>query len=314
MNPNFSIQNIIGQETAVRFIQNYIQKPHTIPPLLLFYGPSGTGKWSLAERFAFNVLCKKGIGCGNCESCRLFLMNEHPDYIVFPNENKSIQIGKDDDKKGEDFTVRWLLAKRIPYTPHISKFRLILIPDASQFTDEAESALLKTLEEPPEHTRFIFLVEDLLNLKQTIISRSVCIPFNYLSQDSLHQILNLNPDLNFEKYYGGSLSPINIPSVVLQIIEDKFKESVSDPLLILEFETWIKHYKEVHPEWDGDSFRYPIFIEAVLLVMLYIYDVSNISNKYSYMEEILNTKELLYNDISNIENFLLSKLFFKLCI
>lgn len=309
MNP-LSLQSIQGQDIALQYVHSYIQKPDTIPPLLIFYGPSGVGKWSTAERFIYTILCKKNEGCGGCESCRLFLNNQHPDFILFP-ENEKILIGKDDEKKLEEFTVRWLLAKRIPFVPHISKLRIILIPDASLFTDEAESALLKTLEEPPDHTRFIFLVDDILKLKQPIVSRAVCIPFLYLSQSSIKSITNLLPDYLYEKYFGGSLNPINIPQPVLDLIESKLESSIEDSILMLEFETWVRNYKDTHPEWTGD-FDYKIFIEAVLLILMYIVQKSKFQNKYIILEEIFNTKEILHFGIANLEIFLMSRLFYVL--
>jgi DNA polymerase III subunit gamma/tau len=308
MNPNLSIDNIIGQEIPLQYIKRYIQDSSKIPPLLIFHGPSGVGKWTLAERFVYHVLCKKGNGCSNCESCRLFMQNEHPDFIQFPS-GKKILIGSDDEKKTDEYSVRWLLSKRIYYTPHLSQFRIILIPDATLFTDEAESALLKTLEEPPLHTKFIFLTEDLYKLKQTIISRGTCIPFQYLSQESINKI-NTTGEIIY-KYFGGSLSPVKAPTEVLQLIESQAVESINDNIRLLEFENWIKSYKDSHPEWEKD-FSNSHFIDAVLLVLLYVYESSDLPNKHYYQEKILEGKEYLYKDITNLENFIISRLFMQL--
>ena len=307
MNPNFSIHSVVGQEIALQFIERYIENSELIPPLLIFHGPSGVGKWTLAERFVYQVLCKNGNGCSACDSCRLFLTNQHPDFIQFP-EGEKVLIGKEDDKKLDEYTVRWLLAKRIPYVPHISKYRVILIPEAGLFTDEAESALLKTLEEPPHHTRFIFLTDDLLKLKQTIISRAVCIPFQYLSQDSISKILSSNPNLSVEKYYGGSMSPLKVPPTVLQLIETKTKDAIQDTISLIEFEGWVKNYKESHTDWESD-FNYYDFVEAVLIILIYTYSSSDLPKKYNYLEEIFQAKQLMRRDIVNLENFILSKLF-----
>jgi DNA polymerase-3 subunit gamma/tau len=308
MNPNLSIDTIIGQEIPLQYIKRYIEDSSKIPPLLIFHGPSGVGKWSLAERFVYHVLCKKGNGCSNCESCRLFMQNEHPDFIQFPS-GKKILIGSDDDKKTDEYSVRWLLSKRIYYSPHLSQYRIILIPDATLFTDEAESALLKTLEEPPLHTKFIFLTEDLMKLKQTIISRGTCIPFQYLSQESIDKI-NIYGE-TASKYFGGSLSPVKAPIEVLQLIESKATDSIHDSLLLLNFESWIKGYKDSHPEWEKD-FTYSHFIDAVLLVLLYVYESSELEDKYYFQEKILEAKEFLYKDITNLENFIISRLFMQL--
>ncbi len=192
------LSDLLGQPRAKAILEGYLQK--SPPPLLIFAGPSGTGKHSAAEVFIQSRFCDTGSACGQCEPCRRLLKGEHPDYIRFPEDR--IRIG--DRKKPEDFTVRWLISTRIPYRPHEAAMRFILFPDASLIQDEAETALLKTLEEPPQHTRFIFLVSDPGKLKQTILSRGVLVPFQLLDRESLRRASGIDtPELL--DLLGGSL-------------------------------------------------------------------------------------------------------------
>ncbi|MEM7179313.1 MAG: hypothetical protein AAF518_00255 [Spirochaetota bacterium] len=304
---HFSTEEIIGQSNAQRFIHKYQNDPSTIPPLLIFYGPDGIGKWSLAERFARHILCLEKRSCGLCPSCKAFMNNAHPDYIEFPSDTR-IAIGEEKDPA--EFTVRWLQSKRLNFRPHLSAFRIILFPDASLINNEAETALLKSLEEPPAHSKFIFLVNDLKKLKQTIISRAVCIPFQYLSQDNL-KILGERHSLEIPKYFGGSLNPFEVPTEVLQLTQEKVNECADNSVLLLELESWVRSYKDQHPEWT-DNFNYKAFLEIFCLLLIHHYAETTIAQHMQKIEAIYSFKENLHKNIAGIEPFLLSSLFHRL--
>jgi DNA polymerase-3 subunit gamma/tau len=304
---NFSIDDILGQDAAIHYVNAYLKDPSKIPSFLIFHGPAGVGKWSLAERFSFQLLCLNGTGCGNCESCKLFYIHQHPDYIEFPT-NEKIAIG--DDKDPAEFTIRWLLTKRVPYQPHTSKLRIIIFPDASHINNEAETAMLKTLEETPSHTKFIFLVDDLYKLKETIISRGVKIPFNNLDKKSIRSIAE-DKGIYIDEFFGGSLDPFNAPVEVIQLSKTMVEQNIGDALSLLKLENWIKGYKADHPEWEED-FNYNEFLEMISAIMLYEFSKKNSLNASEELTEIFNFKEDLHKNIPNLENFLLSRLFNKL--
>jgi len=306
MGKYFSIEEIQGQDTALQYIQHYVKSPHKIPPLLVFYGPSSVGKWALAERFSRHVLCLNGTACDICQSCKSFIANQHPDYIVFP-ANQRIAIG--DDKDPAEFTVRWLQNRRLNYRPHLSKYRIILFPDASLINNEAESALLKSLEEPPPHSRFIFIVDDLNKLKQTIISRAICIPFHYLNKQVLQ---NLSADLELyrEDFFGGSLIPYEIPSEVITLTREMISKNLNDSILLLQLENWIREYKDDHPEWTED-FNYTEFLELVSTIMIYEFSKEGLEENIPKIEYLYHFKLQLHKNIPGLENFLLSELFHK---
>jgi hypothetical protein len=104
------------------------------------------------------------------------------------------------------------------------------------------------------------------------------------------------------------MSPLKVPPTVLQLIETKTKDAIQDTIRLIEFEGWVKNYKESHTDWESD-FNYYDFVEAVLLILIYTYSSSNIPKKYNYLDEIFQAKQLMKKDIVNLENFILSKLF-----
>lgn len=131
---------------------------------LLIAGTQGLGKMQLAEQFAKWLLCQKdGEGaCGFCQSCELFEAKTHPDYhLLIPAEpGKMITIDK----------VRDLIAT-LYLKPQYSGYRVVIIAPAQQMNAYAANSLLKTLEEPDEHTVFLLLTETPSAMPTTILSR-----------------------------------------------------------------------------------------------------------------------------------------------
>ncbi|MDV6237886.1 hypothetical protein CH379_019855 [Leptospira ellisii] len=307
----FQLDEIVGQENALTFLKRYVSKPETIPPLLILHGPQGTGKESASERFIKNVLCLEGTSCGTCASCKAFMHNSHPDYIRFPEESgRQIPIGNEDNP--EEFSIRWLIRSRLNYRPHLSKVRFIVFPDASLIGNEAETALLKSLEEAPPFSRFVFIVDNLDKLKETIISRAICVPFRYLSQKELsniHSKLNL-PILPFQ---GGSLVFSECPKEVIDLVREKIEDRLETQLDLLNLESWVSSYKDEHPEWK-ENFSYKEFLELLSLVLIYEYTRTDYENNLSKIESVFRFKEDIHKRITGLETFALSRLFFQLSL
>ncbi|WCL49521.1 hypothetical protein [Leptospira sp. GIMC2001] len=305
---SFSLRDLLGQKTASQYLENYSKHQDKIPPLLIFYGPSGVGKWFAAERFARTILCLNQNSCGSCISCRTFMKNTHPDFILFP-EGEKIAIGESKDPK--EFTIRWLQNQRIIYPPSISPRRVVLIPDANKINGEAETSMLKTLEEAPHHTRFIFIVEDIHSLKSTIISRAILIPFGYLSSKTLNQI-NSEQNIILHDQQAGSFDYHFLDPIVWAEYKDIVQNKIFDSRQLLDLELWIREHKVKHPEWP-DEFDYTKFLELITSIMIHEYR-KNMDKDYSEsIIAVFEFKEMLHRQFNGMENFILSQLFSKLC-
>ncbi len=308
MEGSFLIEELVGQEKAIKFLKNYLAAPHKIPSLLIFHGPPSVGKESMADRFSRQLLCFKGTSCGICPSCKSFNNGIHPDFIVFPSESdKKIKIG--DSKDPADFTIRWLQKTRINFLPHLSKYRIILIPDASLIEDEAESAMLKVLEESPYHTKFIFLVKNLNELKETIVSRAVNIPFTNLPI-KINRELHRKMGLIYENFFGGSVGCFSIPFEVIESIKNETVENIHQPVLRIQLENWVRNYT-VPKEHEGE-FLYFDFLDLVSLFIIDELAKENIEQNLEKILKIFEFKENLHKKIPGLEPFILSKLFFDL--
>ncbi len=129
---------------------------------LLFSGAKGIGKYSLALALSNTLLCKQPSSqgpCEQCQSCRLRLAGNHPDFHILESEK---QLGVDKIREG--------IAK-LAGTAQMGGNKVLLLPQADSMTEAAANALLKTLEEPTNNT-FLLLITDSTNkLMPTILSR-----------------------------------------------------------------------------------------------------------------------------------------------
>ena len=141
----------------------------SIPHAFLFAGPRGLGKTSAARIVAKSVNCLKNNGrgepCGTCDMCTSITNGTNVDVLeVDAASNRGIDDIRD-------------LREKVRLLPTISLYKVYIIDEVHMLTTEAFNALLKTLEEPPEHTLFILCTTEPDKLPETIISR--CIRFDF---------------------------------------------------------------------------------------------------------------------------------------
>ena len=301
-----SLKEIQGQPKAVRYLSHYAEKPDTIPPLLLFEGPEGTGKYTSAKRFIRQILCFTGNGCGVCPSCKSFDHDTHPDFIQFP-EDKTISIGNAD--KPEEFSIRWLLSTRVRYKPHLSKVRYVFVQDASKISYEAVTALLKSIEESRFHTKYLFLTNELALVPQTIVSRAITIPFQYLPLQSLVEIAT---DLEIPKeFLGGSLNPWACNQSFLLEVFSVVAEALEDSIQWLELENKIRNnYSKKMNEYGIRDYKE--LLDIVSSVFLFQISQRDMAQKIPLLNLIFEFKEELHKRAAGLENFYFSRLCFQI--
>ncbi len=160
-------EDIIGQEHITRVLKNAI-KENRVAHGYIFSGQRGVGKTTTARIFAKALNCKSGPAeepCNKCRNCEEIIRGNSIDVIEIDGASNR---GIDEIRN---------LRENIKYAPAASKYKIYIIDEAHQITDAAFNALLKTLEEPPEHCIFIMATTDPQKFPDTILSR--CQRFNF---------------------------------------------------------------------------------------------------------------------------------------
>lgn len=132
-------------------------------------GEKGIGKKTMTEAFLLELFCsdrdgETGEPCLKCPECKKILSGNHPD-IIYVSHEKDTSIGVDE--------IREQIMDTVDIRPYSSAYKVYVIPDAEKLTVQAQNALLKTLEEPPEYVVIILLASDEKQLLDTIRSRVI---------------------------------------------------------------------------------------------------------------------------------------------
>lgn len=158
-------QNIIGQDQIKAHLQGALQSGK-ISHAYIINGEKSSGKEFIARIFAMALQCEQGgiEPCNECHSCRQTLSKNQPD-IIYVSHEKPNTIGVDD--------IRLQVNNDVAIKPYSSRYKVYIINEAEKMTPQAQNAILKTLEEPPEYAVIILLVSNVNTLLPTILSRCV---------------------------------------------------------------------------------------------------------------------------------------------
>ncbi len=174
-----TFDKVIGQKHIVRTLTNQI-KNNRIGHAYLFTGTRGTGKTSCAKIFARAVNCLNpidGSPCGECEVCRSFANSSNIDILeIDAASNNGVDEIRD-------------IKENAQYRPAVGRYKVYIIDEVHMLSTAAFNALLKTLEEPPEHVIFILATTEVHKLPQTILSRCMRFDFRLVGKDELIGLL-----------------------------------------------------------------------------------------------------------------------------
>ena len=152
---------LVGQEHVVRTLSNSISEGR-LAHAFLFVGPRGIGKTSTARILAKALNCPKGPKAD---------FNPDDDICKEIEEGRSLDVLEIDGASNRGIESIKELRESVPYAPARGKFKIYIIDEVHMLTTEAFNALLKTLEEPPAHVKFIFATTEVQKLPATILSR-----------------------------------------------------------------------------------------------------------------------------------------------
>lgn len=176
-------KEIVGHKNIIQYIEN-VSSSDMVSHAYILNGERGSGKRLLADFFAMALQCEDrdedGDACGRCHSCSQAMSGNHPD-IIYVRHEKPATISVDE--------IRTQLNNDIVIRPYSSRYKIYVVPEADKMSVQAQNALLKTIEEPPEYAVIILLTENAEILLPTIRSRCVILKLRNIKDQLIKKYL-----------------------------------------------------------------------------------------------------------------------------
>ena len=170
---------VVGQEHVIRTLKNAIEQ-NRLAQAYLFSGTRGVGKTTTARILAKSLNCAEGVSVSPCDKCDRCV------EIVEGNSMDVIEIDGASNNSVDDIRE---LRENVKYAPAKSRFKIYIIDEVHMLSKSAFNALLKTLEEPPNHVKFIFATTEEDKIPETVSSRCQCFEFRHISfKDIIFQL------------------------------------------------------------------------------------------------------------------------------
>ena len=174
-------KDIVGHEQIIEHLKTAIEMGKVSHAYIL-NGPDLSGKMMIAEAFARALLCEKQDpdGCGECKSCRQSDDRNNPD-IIYVKHDKPNTISVDD--------IRTQLNNDIVIKPYSNQYKIYIVDEAEKMNQQAQNALLKTIEEPPAYAVIMLLTTNADSFLQTIRSRCITLNLKSVKNDVIKSYL-----------------------------------------------------------------------------------------------------------------------------
>ena len=244
-----TFDSVIGQESITDTIKNAIKRGK-VSHAFLFAGPRGTGKTSCAKIFAKALNCtnlQDGEPCNECANCIAADKGSMPDIMEIDAASNN---GVDEIREIRD---------KVKYAPTEGKYKVYIIDEVHMLSMGAFNALLKTLEEPPEHVVFILATTELQKVPATIISRTQRYNFKRISKDDLEKRMKYILDQENIKYEDKALA------VIAQVADGGMRDALSILDQLLSYEKESVNYQDA---LEITGFAAKENIEKILLALL----------------------------------------------
>lgn len=295
-----SFNNVIGHEQIIEHMQTAIEKDHVSHAYIL-NGEQGAGKKMLADIFAATLQCEEqGVNpCGHCKSCLQASSGNQPDIIKVTHEKASISV---DD-------IRSQLNADIDIKPYSSRHKIYIIDEADKMTEQAQNALLKTIEEPPSYGIIMLLVTNKNKLLPTILSRCVTLNLKPVSTELITDYLMKEyqvPDYNAN--ISARFSQGNVGKAIRYSSSEEFNESKDKILHLLKYIEGMQVYEILEGVKQLGEHKLDIYDYIDIMMLWYrdilLYKVTNNPNQllfrteYPYIKK--QAEKIGYDGIENI--------------
>ena len=304
-----NFKHIIGHDAIINQFKMSI-KNNKVSHAYLIVGEDDSGKLTLAKAFSMTLQCESLDSnaclenldaCGECDSCKQFISDNHPDVIYLHREDNKFSIGVDD--------IREQLVNDIEIKPYSSKYKIYIIDKAETLTPSAQNALLKTLEEPPKYAIIFLLTNNINSMLDTTISRCITLQVKAIDKNlikdylmSEYQIPDYQAELSATFAQGNLGKAINIAS------KEDFANNVDEVIKLLKDINNKEDYEIIEKVKNLSKEREDIIDILDLIYLWYadvlIYKVTKNPNILIYKNQTLEIskkgKTISYEGIQNV--------------
>lgn len=221
-------KDVVGHRDIIGYIQDAVQQ-NKVSHAYILNGQRGSGKKMLAKLFAMTLQCESGKSepCGECRSCIQANSENQPDIITVKHE-KPTSISVDD--------VRTQVNGDIMIKPYSSPYKVYIIPEADLMTVQAQNAILKTIEEPPEYAVIFLLTENADSLLATIRSRCVILKLRNIKDKLVKKYLMEQMQIpDYQADLCAAFAQGNIGRAIMLAKSEHFNEIKEEAIQLLKY-------------------------------------------------------------------------------
>ena len=221
-------KDVVGHRDIIQYIQDAVQQ-NKVSHAYILNGQRGSGKKMLAKLFAMTLQCEsdRSDPCGEWRSCIQANNGKQPDIITVKHE-KPASISVDD--------IRTQVNGDIMIKPYSSPYKVYIIPDADLLTVQAQNALLKTIEEPPEYAVIFLLTENADSLLPTIRSRCVMLKLRNIKDKLVKKYLMEQLQVpDYQAELCAAFAQGNIGRAMLLAKSEHFNEIKEEAIQLLKY-------------------------------------------------------------------------------
>lgn len=278
---------VIGHDDVIEHLQKGIRE-NKVSHAYILSGEKGSGKRLLAHIFASALQCEKGgvEPCGKCKSCMQVEGGNQPDIIYVTHEKVSMGV--------ED--IRTQVNGDVAIKPYSSKYKIYIIPDGEKMTDQAQNALLKTIEEPPEYAVFLLLTDNINSFLPTILSRCVTLQLKPVASKQIKKFLMEQRQIpDYLAELSARFSQGNVGKAIRYGSSEEFIEIKKDTIHVLTHIEDMKNYEIVQFVKSVSARKHDVEDYLDLMLLWYrdvlMFKVTQDTNGLLFADEITSIRK-----------------------
>lgn len=281
-------KDVVGHNDIIDYIKVAVEQDKVSHAYIL-NGEKGCGKKMLAGLFAMTLQCESGQPepCMECRSCKQIDSSNHPD-VIYVRHEKPGSISVDD--------IREQVNGDIMIKPYQGPYKIYIIPDAELLTTQAQNALLKTIEEPPEYAIIFLLTENAGLLLPTINSRCVMLKFRNIKDTLIRKYLMEKMEIpDYKADICTAFSQGNLGRAIMLATSEHFNEIKDDAVQLLKYINDMELYEIMEAIKRISIFKLEVTDYLDIMAIWYrdvlIYKATKDANTVVFGEELPFIKE-----------------------